>query len=91
MFLGCIMRNHPLTVSCLFRYVPIMTPARKLMATPTPMGTPAYVMPTEEVANTYGVAKMPVDEDLPEIKPEDQQYFSKLLEVRFARRITCTM
>lgn len=64
------------------RYVPIMTPARKLMATPTPMGTPAYLMPTEEVANTYGVAKMPVDEDLPEIKPEDQQYFSKLLEVR---------
>ncbi len=58
-----------------------MTPARKLTATPTPYGeTPLYAMPDEDSSQTYGIP-VATPGDLPEIKPEDQQYFSKLLEV----------
>eukprot|EP00887_Chlorella_sp_A99_P006158 scaffold22.g6158.t1 len=60
-------------------YVPITTPARKLMATPTPFGaTPLYQIPEEDRGQAYDV---PVAlEGLPEMKPEDQQYFGKLLK-----------
>jgi hypothetical protein len=59
-------------------YQPIYTPARKLMATPTPgmfggvPGTPMYSIPTESdgLKQVYGGAEMP--EGLPELKPEDQ-------------------
>lgn len=59
-------------------YQPIYTPARKLMATPTPgmfggvPGTPMYSIPseTEGLKQVYGGAEMP--EGLPELKPEDQ-------------------
>jgi hypothetical protein len=64
------------------RYEPIRTPARKLMGTPTPLGgTPMYHIPEEERGQAFDV---PVElEGLPELKPEDHQYFGKLLkEVR---------
>ena len=66
------------------RYAPIRTPARKLMATPTPIGgTPLYHIPEEDHGQKFDV---PVElEGLPELKPEDHQYFGKLLkEVREA-------
>lgn len=61
-------------------YAPIRTPARKLMATPTPMGgTPMYQIPEEDHQQKFDV---PIEmEGLPEMKPEDQQYFGKLLKV----------
>ncbi|KAG2491765.1 hypothetical protein HYH03_009926 [Edaphochlamys debaryana] len=61
-------------------YKPIIDPARKLMATPTPMvgGTPLYAMPED---NPGLKADLPVaPEGLPEMKPEDMQFFSKLLQ-----------
>ncbi|KAK9834053.1 hypothetical protein WJX81_006031 [Elliptochloris bilobata] len=60
-------------------YQPINTPARKLMATPTPLGgTPLYGIPEEERGQKFDV---PVElEGLPELKPEDHQYFGKLLK-----------
>ena len=62
-------------------YAPIRTPARKLMATPTPLGgTPMYQIPEEDRQQQFDV---PIEiEGLPEMKPEDQQYFGKLLKVR---------
>ena len=61
-------------------YAPIRTPARKLMATPTPIGgTPMYQIPEEDRQQAFDV---PIEiEGLPEMKPEDQQYFGKLLKV----------
>ena len=61
-------------------YAPIRTPARKLMATPTPLGgTPMYQIPEEDHQQKFDV---PIEmEGLPEMKPEDQQYFGKLLKV----------
>ncbi|KAL4443434.1 hypothetical protein ABPG75_011171 [Micractinium tetrahymenae] len=60
-------------------YEPIRTPARKLMATPTPFGgTPLYQIPEEDRGQAYDVPKQL--EGLPEMKPEDQQYFGKLLK-----------
>lgn len=62
-------------------YMPIRTPARKLTATPTPMGgltAGGFFMPKDE-----GSAKMmdmePKGQNLPPLKPEDIQYFDKLL------------
>ncbi len=61
-------------------YAPIRTPARKLMATPTPFGqTPLYAIPEEDRNQAFDVA--PEIEGLPEMKPEDHQYFGKLLKV----------
>lgn len=60
-------------------YKPVIDPAKKLMATPTPMMTPFYAIPEE---NNQLKKDMPVAlEGLPEMKPEDMQYFSKLLQV----------
>ncbi|KAG2427813.1 hypothetical protein HXX76_012137 [Chlamydomonas incerta] len=61
-------------------YKPVIDPARKLMATPTPMvgGTPLYAMPED---NPGLKADLPIaPEGLPEMKPEDMQFFSKLLQ-----------
>ena len=60
-------------------YAPIRTPARKLMSTPTPLGgTPGYSIPEEDRGQKFDV---PVElEGLPELKPEDHQYFGKLLK-----------
>lgn len=62
-------------------YAPVRTPARKLTSTPTPYGTPGYLIPEENRGQQFDVPKEM--EGLPEIKPEDQQFFGKLLkEVR---------
>ena len=63
-------------------YVPIRTPARKLMATPGPgaLGgaTPLYGIPEEDRRQAYDLPSAP--EGLPEMKPEDYQYFAPLLK-----------
>ncbi|CAJ0942594.1 unnamed protein product, partial [Mesorhabditis belari] len=70
-------------------YVPLRTPSRKLMATPTPMGGLAagFMMqgtPEREGLGDKGVGGMvnlqPKDDELPPLKPEDMQYFDKLLQ-----------
>ena len=64
-------------------YAPIRTPARKLTATPTPLGgTPGYQIPEENRGQDYGIPQ--AVEGLPELKPEDHQYFGKLLEVNLS-------
>ncbi|XVF67246.1 hypothetical protein PTKIN_Ptkin10aG0105200 [Pterospermum kingtungense] len=59
-------------------YVPIRTPARKLLATPTPMGTPLYAIPDENRGQLFDVPKE-APGGLPFMKPEDYQYFGSLL------------
>lgn len=61
-------------------YVPIRTPARKLVATPTPLAgaTPLYAIPEEDRGQMFDVPKS--IEGLPDMKPEDQQYFGALLK-----------
>lgn len=59
-------------------YVPIRTPARKLLATPTPMGTPLYAIPEENRGQQFDVPKE-LPGGLPFMKPEDYQYFGALL------------
>ncbi|KAI9187378.1 hypothetical protein LWI28_027435 [Acer negundo] len=59
-------------------YVPIRTPARKLLATPTPLGTPLYQFPEENCGQRFDVPKE-VPGGLPFMKPEDYQYFGALL------------
>ncbi|XP_062024324.1 uncharacterized protein LOC133740394 [Rosa rugosa] len=59
-------------------YVPIRTPARKLMATPTPMMTPQYAIPEENRGQQFDVPKE-LPGGLPFMKPEDYQYFGALL------------
>mmetsp|Transcript_29619 Transcript_29619/g.69621 ORF Transcript_29619/g.69621 Transcript_29619/m.69621 type:complete len:1129 (+) Transcript_29619:1-3387(+) len=61
-------------------YQPLRTPTRKLLATPTPMGTPAYQIPTEKGKDAYGSMGKPVDDELPFTKPEDFQFFAPLLK-----------
>lgn len=68
-------------------YQPIRTPARKLMATPTPLGAAGaggFFMQKDELGTAAGVsAKMldlePKGVNLPPLKPDDLQYFDKLL------------
>ncbi|CAN0880602.1 Splicing factor 3B subunit 1 [Linum grandiflorum] len=59
-------------------YVPIRTPARKLLATPTPMCTPLYAIPEENRGQHYDVPKE-APGGLPHMKPEDYQFFGALL------------
>ncbi|KAB1212458.1 Splicing factor 3B subunit 1 [Morella rubra] len=59
-------------------YVPIRTPARKLLATPTPLGTPLYSIPEENRGQQFDVPKE-APGGLPFMKPEDYQYFGALL------------
>jgi len=61
-------------------YVPIRTPARKLLATPTPMGTPLYHLPEEDRGQKFDIPMGQTIEGLPEMKPEDYQYFAPLLK-----------
>mmetsp|Transcript_17135 Transcript_17135/g.25961 ORF Transcript_17135/g.25961 Transcript_17135/m.25961 type:complete len:1257 (+) Transcript_17135:17-3787(+) len=79
-------------------YVPLRTPGRKLLATPTPMGmTPAgfqMEVPVEErsdssiqeIREAYGVPLALTSSEtgdissLPYIKPDDIQYFGRLME-----------
>merc|ERR1719447_2409763 len=65
-------------------YVPIRTPARKLTATPTPMmgQTPSgFYMQQENLDKSAKfVDNQPKGQNLPFLKPEDAQYFDKLLQ-----------
>jgi splicing factor 3B subunit 1 len=62
-------------------YVPIITPGRKLLATPTPMGgTPGFNIMQTPAPDSYGIAPTPSETSMPFIKPEDYQYFGKLLD-----------
>merc|ERR1719412_39339 len=66
-------------------YVPIRTPGRKLSATPTPMvgQTPTgfYMQPDTPAGQKMSklADNQPKDQNLPFLKPEDAQYFDKLL------------
>lgn len=67
-------------------YVPIRTPARKLMATPDISGasTNSFYFQQDTIATTL----QPVDADLPAVKTEDYQYFSKLFESKPDNELT---
>ncbi|XP_046846232.1 splicing factor 3B subunit 1-like [Xenia sp. Carnegie-2017] len=58
-------------------YQPLRTPSRKLTATPTPMGFSGFTMQTED-RNAKLVEDQPPG-NLPYLKPDDVQYFDKLL------------
>jgi len=64
-------------------YIPIRTPARKLTATPTPMmgQTPTgFYMQSENLdKSSKFIDNQPKGGNLPFLKPEDAQYFDKLL------------
>ncbi|KDD74658.1 hypothetical protein H632_c1153p0 [Helicosporidium sp. ATCC 50920] len=61
-------------------YVPLLTPARKLTATPSPWhgGEGLYAIPEEDRAQRYDT--LPSIEGLPDLKPEDAAHFGKLLQ-----------
>ncbi|KAI7990537.1 Splicing factor 3B subunit 1 [Camellia lanceoleosa] len=95
-------RNHPLTdeeLDSMFpqegykilepppSYVPIRTPARKLLATPTPLGTPLYLIPEENGGQQFDVPKE-LPGGLPFMKPEDYQYFGVLLNEEEEEELT---
>lgn len=62
-------------------YIPIRTPARKLQATPTPIaGTPTgFFIQQEDKTMAKFNDNQPKGGNLPFMKPEDAQYFDKLL------------
>ena len=61
-------------------YQPIRTPARKLMATPTPLaGQTGFFVQTEDTKQMFDVLPQ-VPGDLPFTKAEDYQHFAKLLQ-----------
>ncbi|MEW5298864.1 MAG: hypothetical protein WDW36_001940 [Sanguina aurantia] len=59
-------------------YQPIVDPARKAMETPGSVGTPFYTIPEDNPLMHMDMPRVP--EGMPELKPEDMQYFSKLLQ-----------
>ncbi|KAL0721393.1 hypothetical protein Bca4012_035992 [Brassica carinata] len=59
-------------------YVPIRSPARKALGTPTPMATPGYVIPEENRGQQFDLPPE-VPGGLPFMKPDDYQYFAALL------------
>ncbi|PVU85194.1 hypothetical protein BB560_006673 [Smittium megazygosporum] len=63
-------------------YAPIRTPARKLLATPTPMvGTDGFSLQEEDRHQDYGIPKeIPGIGPLPFFKQSDIQFFGKLLD-----------
>ena len=60
-------------------YKPLVTPTRKIFATPTPGGTPQYQIPTEKPKEAYNIPQTPAESGLPFVKPEDYQFFAALL------------
>lgn len=62
-------------------YAPIRTPHRKLLATPTPLAaqTPGFAIQQTPSRDSYGIPQLQSD-SMPFIKPEDYQYFGKLLD-----------
>lgn len=70
-------------------YVPLRTPSRKLLATPTPMGaTPGFNMMATPAREDYGIPATPSESSLPFIKPEDMQYFGALTEEKEEEDLT---
>ncbi|CAK9856922.1 unnamed protein product [Sphagnum jensenii] len=62
-------------------YIPLRTPSKKLLATPTPLtGTPGFAILPTPSRESYAIPPTPSETALPFIKPEDYQYFGKLLE-----------
>lgn len=62
-------------------YIPLRTPQRKLLATPTPFSTtPGFSIQQTPARDSYAIPMTPSDSAIPFIKPEDQQYFGKLLD-----------
>mmetsp|Transcript_9091 Transcript_9091/g.13604 ORF Transcript_9091/g.13604 Transcript_9091/m.13604 type:complete len:1295 (-) Transcript_9091:79-3963(-) len=62
-------------------YMPLRTPSRLLLGTPTPMGlTPGFKMMDTPARDEYGIAPTQSETGLPFIKSEDMQYFGKLME-----------
>lgn len=60
-------------------YVPIRTPARKLMATPTPVGAGGFMMQEEDRSQQYDIPpEIPGVQGLQFFKAEDMQHFGKL-------------
>nr|CAG4647641.1 EOG090X00GC [Moina brachiata]SVE92837.1 EOG090X00GC [Moina brachiata] len=61
-------------------YIPLRTPARKLTATPTPLAgaNTGFYIQQEDKAAKY-LDTQPKGANLPFLKPEDAQYFDKLL------------
>jgi len=87
------MRNRPLSDADLDAILPsegytlLPAPASyiplrgvRLNATPTPLTTPGYQMPGEMPQSSYDIPQTPSDPTLPDIKPEDMQYFGSLLK-----------
>eukprot|EP00794_Sanderia_malayensis_P003634 gene3634-4149_t len=61
-------------------YQPIRTPARKLTATPTPLaGGTGFRMQTEDKDKSAKLVEDQPPGNLPSLKPDDFQYFDKLL------------
>jgi len=64
-------------------YIPLRTPARKLTATPTPLagsgGSTGFYMQQEDKTASKFMDTQPKGGNLPFLKPEDAQYFDKLL------------
>lgn len=65
-------------------YIPLRTPARKLTATPTPLAgaNTGFYIQQEDKAAKY-LDTQPKGANLPFLKPEDAQYFDKLLVIVF--------
>lgn len=61
-------------------YKPLITPSRKLLATPTPGGNTGYQIPGEKPKEAYQVPQTPTESGLPFVKPEDYQFFAPLLQ-----------
>jgi splicing factor 3B subunit 1 len=61
-------------------YQPIRTPARKLTATPTPMGMSGFRFQMEDNQVKIVDDMQPTGENMPFMKAEDAQYFQKLLD-----------
>lgn len=65
-------------------YQPIRTPSRKITATPTPMANGQqsgfFIQEEKEMSSKMkGQELQTADQDLPMLKPDDMQYFDKLL------------
>ncbi|CAI9088499.1 OLC1v1022835C1 [Oldenlandia corymbosa var. corymbosa] len=61
-------------------YVPIRTPARKLIRTPTPMGQSPYIMPEENRGQPFDELLDTPDGRLPPMKRDDLPIFRDLLQ-----------
>ena len=61
-------------------YNPIRTRARKLTATPTPIAQSGFQMGTDIPKENYGINIKAAEQGLPELKPEDEMFFKKLMD-----------